>query len=413
MADLTGESLRDGSHRDARIVLAVGVLAGLVYLVHKLETQAWMVGLDFRVYRGAAEAALSGGPIYGTSPLGIPGMTFKYPPPVLLAFLPTVALPWQVGYAVHTLLVIAAGVALTALIERYLARRGVALGWPDRVLTAGFVLGSAHAMPSLVYGQVNHFVALALAVGFVALDEGRAAQSGGALALAALPKVFPAAVGLWLVRQRSFRAVLTALATGIGSLALGVAVFGPRSSRRWITEELLPRLQSDLFAGGLPPSSNLVTVRRPLSVLFPTVDPSLYGIAALCLLAPVAGYLLTDLDRPQARPVALFGLLAAILLYFPSSYLYLVYLYFPLIPLLYLFEGPGRPLVFGGGLLLTLPVQRDDFVRALASLPPGSAVDSLLVSVFGPVLTFGMPVLYGLVFVLAGCVYWRYDVGKR
>ena len=290
MADLTAGSPGEESHRAARLVLTVGMLAGLVYLVHKLQTQAWMVGLDFRVYRATAEAALSGDPIYDTSPLGIPGMTFKYPPVVLLAFMPTMLVPWQLGYVVHTFLVIGSGLALTVLIDRYLARHGVALERIDRVLVTGFVLGSAHAMPSLVYGQINHFVAIALTVGFVAIEEGRDAQSGGALALAALPKVFPAAVGVWLLRRRSVRGVVAALVTGIGSLGLGVTVLGPAASRRWVTEALLPRLQTDLFAGGLPASSNLVTLRRPLSILFPTVDPALYGVGALLVLAPVTGY---------------------------------------------------------------------------------------------------------------------------
>jgi len=408
MDDPTAGTQGNESHRAARLVLAVGMLAGLVYLVHKLQTQTWMVGLDFRVYRSAAEAALSGDPIYGTSPLGIPGMTFKYPPVVLLAFLPTLLVPWQIGYVVHTLLVIGAGLAFTVLIDRYLTRCGVRVERIDRVLIAGFVLGSAHAMPSLVYGQVNHFVALALAVGFVALEEGRDAQSGGALALGALPKVFPAAVGLWLLRRRSVRGVVAALTTGVGSLALGIAVFGLTASRRWVTEELFPRMQTDLFAGGLPASSNLVTVRRPLSILFPTVDPALYGVGALLVLAPVAGYLLTEVERPGARPVALFGLLAAILLYFPSSYLYLVYLSFPLIPLLYLFDGPGRGLFIAGSLLLTLPVQRDDLAETLSALPPGTATDTTLLAVAGPLLSFGTPLLYGLALSLAGCIWWRY-----
>lgn len=392
----------------ARLVLAVGILAGFVYLGHKLRTQGWMVGLDFRVYRAAADAALSSGTIYGSSPIDIPGMTYRYPPVVLLAFLPSLLVPVQTGYVVHTLLEAVASLGLALLIVQYVTRRGVELTWIDRVLVAGFVFTSVHAMPSVVFGQVNHFVALGLAAGFVALDREAEAGAGGAFALAAVPKVFPAAVGLWLVRRRAYRAVATALATGGGLLALGLVAFGPRVTWRWFTEELLARMRPGLFEGGLPPGSHLVTLRRPLSVLFPTVDPALYGLGAALVLAPVLAYLLRDVDGRLARPIAVFATLAAILAYFPSSYLYVVYLYFPFVPLLYLFDGPGRWLFLAGGMLLNFPVQRNDLALALSKTPTGPAVDDVVLEVFGSALTVATPALVGIGLALAGCVRWTY-----
>ena len=423
-------------HRGARIVFAAGVLAGLVYLVHKLTTEAWMVGIDFRVYRAAAEMIFSTGQVYGPSQIGIPGMTYRYPPVVLLGFAPSVLVPWRVGYVLHTLVVLAASLALSRLLVRYVTARGVELARLDEVLIAGFVVGSAHALPSMVFGQVNHFVALGLALGFVWVETGRERRAGAAFALAALPKAFPAAVGVWLLSRRAYRAVASALATGFGLLGLGLVVFGPDVTRRWVTEELLARLRPGLFAGGLPPSSHLLTVRRPLSVLFPTVDPGLYSLGALALLAPVLGYLLLgvetgsdtdagdksqtepeagvktvtdgDADVGLARLVAIFGTMATILLFFPSTPLYVVYLYFPLVPLLYLLDGPGRSLFLAGAFLLNFPAHRNDLVMVLAETPPGSAVDNVILSVLGPVFALGSPMLYGFALLLAGCVRWRY-----
>jgi len=426
-------------HRGARIVLVVGVLAGLVYLVHKLTTEAWMVGVDFRVYRGAAEMILSTGTVYGPSQIGIPGLSYRYPPVVLLGFAPSVLVPWRVGYVVHTLVVLAASLALSRLLVRYVTARGVELTRVDETLVAAFVVTSVHAMPSMVFGQVNHFVALGLALGFIWLDRGRETRAGAAFALAALPKVFPAAVGVWLLRRRAYRAVGSALATGFGLLGVGLVVFGPDVSRRWVTEELLARMQPEQFAGGLSPSAHVVTIRRPLSVLFPTVDPSLYSLGALVLLAPILGYLLldvggdsdgsatetearfeseasvdggypvSDVDSELARPVAVFGILASILLFFPSSPLYVVYLYFPLVALLYLFEGPGRSLFLVGAFLLNWTVYRDDLVMVLSETPPGGVPDDAILSVLGPVFTLGSPMLYGFALMVAGCVRWRYS----
>ena len=116
--------------------------------------------------------------------------------------------------------------------------------------------------------------------------------------LAALLKVFPALLGVWLLRKRAFRAVGAAVATGGGCLLLGVALFGVGSHQTWFFDTVLLRLNREVFAGGLSPTHPFFTVRRPLSVLFPSLDPTLFTLGAFCLLAPIVAYCYTDLETP-------------------------------------------------------------------------------------------------------------------
>ncbi|WP_136715489.1 glycosyltransferase family 87 protein [Halorientalis salina] len=393
----------------ARLVLGSGLLFGLVYAAYILLTSPHELGIDFEVYYVAARASLAGENFLAVAPARSPDFTYLYPPLTIPFFYPFALLgSWQVGFAIHTLLTIGFGVATAVLLVRYVESRGVDLPWTDRVLIAGFVVASSHSIPSLVFGQVNHHLAFAMTLGFLALERGRDGLSGAAFAAAAFVKVFPAAVGVWLLRQRAWRAVGTAIGTGLGLMALSVLAYGPDLNVFYVTEALLPRLEHEQFLGGLDPSATYLTLRRPLSVLFPQGPSLLWVAGALCLLAPPVAYLYRDTDAAIDRLVAIQGTLVAILLFFPSFPIYAVILYFPLIPLLYLLEsGRARSLFVGGALLANLSIRLDDLRAVLELLPVGSGVTDGVLAVAAPVFTVGTPPLYGFLLVLAACVLVR------
>jgi len=401
---------RDSPVPGARVVLALGTVFGLASLVRTAVVTPGEVALNFRVYYGAAEAFLAGGPLYGQSPVGTDWLVYLYPPLTVLAFVPFTLLPLAAAYVVFTALSVAGGLALAGVLIRAVERHGQSLGRVDRLLVTGFVVCGIYTVPSLVFGQVNLLLALAVAVGFVALASGRDRLAGSALGLAAFVKVFPAGFGLWLVRRRSWHAVGAAVATGGGLLAAGL-VLGPAVTVAYVTEALLPRTARGAFTGGLGPNATFLTVRRPLSLLFPGSSVA-RTVGAVALLAPVVAVGCWRVDTTRRRLVATFTIVAGVLLALPSYPIYYVVLAYPLVPLLYLFEGPGRRLFTVGAALAMATVYLNDVRAGLTALGLPAPMHDALLSVLTPLLTVGTVPLYGFTLCLAGCL--RYQVaGSR
>ena len=204
---------------------------------------------------------------------------------------------------------------------------------------------------------MNPILVAALAAGDVAVDRDER-LAGVAFALPAVVKIFPAVFGVWLLRLRRWRAAGAAIGTGVATVGASLLVFGVDAHRAYLAEALLPRRRTAAFAGGLPPDAPYLTIRRPLSVTFPELDPAMLSLIAAVVLAPVAAYLLAvEVDGSRAaesaapgRLVALHGTLAATILFFSSYQTYFVFLVVTLVPLLYRlppvargrYSSPGR-----------------------------------------------------------------------
>lgn len=389
--------------RGPRAVLALGVALGAAYLVRAALVRPGAFGLDFRVYYHTAAAALAGAPIYGVAHGPHPTFTYLYPPATLLGFAPLLALPERPAYLVHVAgqLALAAGAA--RLIVRYLERAGVALAGIDRALIYAYAVASVHAVPSLVYGQVNLAVTAGLVAGFAALDAGRERASGVTFGLAAFLKLFPALVGLWLLRRRAWRAIGAATATGTAGIGVDLAAFGPGTTESYVREAVLGRATRAAFAGGLPPGASYLTLLRPASVLLPSLGPAAWTALAAAALAPVVAVAYRSTATRRDRLVGAYVTLAGTLLVLPSYPVYAVVLLFPQVPLLYLLEGwPGR-LFLAGTALLGATVRLDDLERHLLPALP-DAVGGPATAVLEPTLTLTSPQLIGLTATLAGCL---------
>lgn len=400
----------DGPHsttarRGPRVVLLVSLLFGLAYLGFTLTRRPERLALDFEVYHGAAREFLDGGAVYGV-PFGRESyLVYAYPPATLLTLLPYAPLSLDVAFALHTLVSLAAGLLAGHLLVRWLTEHGVALTPTDRALVTLFPALSVHAAPSLAFGQVNHLLVLALVGGFLALDTteraGRSRLAGAAFGLAALVKLFPAAVGAWLLRRRAWSAVLAATGLGLGGLALGL-LLGPDRTVAWVETAVLPRATPSAFAasGGLPPEESYVTVRRPLSVL--GLSGTALTVAAALLVGPPVAYLYARLDTAtvEGRLVGAYATLGGLLAFLPSFPIYLLFLAYPLVPMLYRFEGRAHRWAVAGGLLLALSLRLDD-LRVVLS-PLGEAGEAV-VGVLTPAFTLATPPLLGLAALFVAC----------
>ncbi len=375
-----------------------------LYFLHPATVSS--LGWDFHAYYAAATAALAGEPFVGID-TGLAGVTFVYPPPAVLLFVPQAALgSWQLAFLAHSAVNAAAALGVAALAVRTVESRRGRLRRLDRLLVVGFCVGSAPAVAALGLGQADALVALALASAFVGLECDRESLAGVALGVAALVKVFPAALGAWLLWRRAWRATAAAIATGLFGLTVGVLLFGVDAYHRYVAV-LAARSRIEEFAGTVSPNFFAMSLSRPLSQLLPALDPGLYVPASVLVLAPAVCLVALRARTLTDRLVTFLVAVLAVVLASPASNaLYVVYLYFPLVCLLYLDRGRrGRGLLFAGTAGVSFPVQpaHVDAVLTAASVPTvvaapvSSAAESLLTVASAPLL--------GCLAILGWCVY--------
>jgi len=341
-----------GNHRLARAVLVLGIALGVVYLAYKASVMPEKAATDFDVYRSAATELWAGREVYGYSSVGVEGLSYRYPPIFLAWFALYPLVPPLAGLAIHVGGLLAASVVLGVAIAREIRRHGVALSRVDAALIVACVAVCPFAAASLFFVNVNHVLAMAVGVGLIALGRDREWRAGVGVGFGALLKIFPAGIGVWLLHRRAWRATAAATATGVGGLLAGLLVFGPARTITFLTEEMVPRAAPGA-EGTIPPESIYVTLRRPLSLAFPDVGGFGLTLLAVAVLAPVVGYCYWRADGPTDRLLALFATLAALLLAVPSYSNYFVILLYPMIPLLYLLDGPLR-IAFAAGAGLSL-----------------------------------------------------------
>lgn len=395
------------SHRPARAVLVLGILSGLAVPTYffGLATQtplAW----DFIAYYSAAEAYLSGNSFVGLVPPFGEGI-YVYPPVVVLGFLPLTALDgWFNGYLVQSGLSLAMLMGLGVLCIRELKRLGVTLERLDKVLILGFTTLSLYPMVALGLGQVDPYVAVLVALLFLALEKREDVTAGLALALAAVIKLFPVALGVWLVRRRRWRAALICAGGTVAATLASIAIFGASVHRDYLTLITAERSRLSAFAEGVDPNFFDVTLVRPLAAFLPEVPPITYAVVAVAVVAPALVVVYRQLDTRIDRHVAFLATVTAVVIASPASNLnHLLYLYFPLVVTIYALDRPlPRGVLLVGLVVLLVPIQPIQLSETMtyAGIAPGTVayVDALA----RRVLSTASIALIGSIVVLVGCV---------
>lgn len=393
------------SARMRRLVLIIAAGIGLLvpaYFLGLAETPhfAW----DFRAYYTAADAALADRPFVGIE-TRFPGVRFVYPPISVAMFLPHAALGgWKLAFVAQTVLnVIAASVLAILVIRTIEDRRGQLHPW-DRIAISAFCLLSAPVMAVYGQGQVDLLIALAVAGAFMAVERGHESAAGGLLGGAALVKVFPAVLGIWLLWRRSYRAVASAIITGFTGLGVGALWFGPGAYLRYLTV-LSERSRVAEFAQTMSPNFFAMSLYRPFSQLIPGVDPSLYAPLAILALIPTAGLVARQSQDFTGRLATYLVALVGMLLASPASNaLYVIYVYYPVLTLLYLTPPRlGRSLLLAGTAAIAIPVQPAQIadVFAVAGVPP--VLQAPLLTTIRAILTVASVPLIGLIAILTWC----------
>ena len=387
-----------------RLVLAASIVGGLLTAVFYLLLRP-SPNITFGVFYAGAENAMAGRVVYETE-YGL----YVYTPVVLLFFypfaylfdFPTAVLAfrvfnvvWVAGYAA----VVAGFVGRVADVERV-----------DRLLVFGFVAGTVYPVTVVATANMGIVFGSLLGVGFVLLERDR--PSGGAVwAVASLVKGFPALWGLYMLRVRRFRAVGAAIVTGVSATLLGIALHGVDAYLRFFTVAAADRVRIQRFAGGNSPDNEAVTPIRPLSQLFPNVDPTVWTpvIVVVVVALTAAAYYLLSTDDLADRATLLLATVVAVTLALPTSQDLDVYLvYAPLVVLLFRERDRTVHAIYAvGTLCLAYNVGRGEIRSVTAAIDRGLSETVMVVA--EPVLAFASMPLYGLVLLYAGCLLkaWR------
>ena len=404
----TTDNCTDNPSWSTRLVLLAGIISGLsgILTAPLFSPDQFMVASD--VYLHAADALLAGENIYDVTPPDRPGYYYIYPPIVIVAFVPHALLGTALAsFAIQTLLNVGFAVGIAAVLWRALSRREIALTRVDGTLLVGFALLSAYSAITVVNGQVTLGLAFAFALGFDALERNREALAGVAFASAALVKVFPAAIGLWLLRRRATRGIVAAVLTGVGGLVLGLLFLDPEFTVTYFTEVLTGRYEG--FDGAPEPTETRDGLQRQLATLFGLSPPYLTPLSFV-LLAPVVLFLYRDVDTDRRRQAAILGTILAVLLFFPLQRLYMSLLIYPLVVLLFVLPaGRPRTVILVGSLVSFLRIDYAfvEMIVEVVSLPASFEAGVLAPLEWG--FQFVLPPTLGMWLLLAGCLLVHYE----
>lgn len=169
-----------------------------------------------------------------------PFTSYIGPPSTALLLLPLTFLPFAASITVYRVLVVLAFAASVYVAGLALPTNSRLIGWSVGGLA---LLCFQPVVLSLGLGQVDAFVMLALAVGIWAAGRERWWLAGAAIGFAALLKVSPGLLLLYLLLRGKYRAVLGAAVTVVALLAL--AALAGRPGDLWLfVSEVAPSLSA-------------------------------------------------------------------------------------------------------------------------------------------------------------------------
>jgi hypothetical protein len=396
-----------------RSVLVFGILTGLLGLALAVVQFQESPQLDYQAYYFTGRAVLDGEPFVGTAihegNLAGSFLTDKeyvYTPVTAPVFAVYGLFPeWQYGYVINVAVLAATFYAIGRISIRYIERQGRRLERVDRWLILGFTLLSGHTILALYRGNVDPIMLLLITLGFLAVERGEEAKGGALWAGAALFKLFPAFLGIWLLYRRATRAVVAAIATGVGGILLGLLLFGIEPHREFVDFVLNERSRQAAFEGGLDPEFLTITLRRPLSQVLPLPGNQLLLLSA-ALVAPVLAYIYYEAESELDRTAAFFATILALLVtVVPVTLNYVLYLFFPVLALLYLVDDPRVKQLFVVGLVLVnLPIFPQHVELIVDALPLAAGIGDAVVGGARAVMTYGSVPLWGFAALFVGCL---------
>jgi hypothetical protein len=394
--------------RPERLVLLFGLLTGLLGVVLAANELAKGTELDYQAYYFAGRAIIEGEPFVGwaiTDGSFLTEKAYVYTPVTAPLFAVYGIFPrWEIGYVLNVALLFVVFLQIGRLLIDFTERHGARLQRIDRLLILGFCVFSGHSILGMYRGNVDPIILLALAVGLLAMENGEQIKGGSLWAITAHFKLFPAFLGVWMLYRRAYRAIAAAIVTGLGLLVVGVALFGIDAHIEFVDFILNTRSREGAFLGGLDPELQWITLRRPLSQFLPLTGNQLI-VLSTALISPFVAVVYWEAESDLDVIVAFFATMVAMLItVVPSTLNYVVYLYFPLLGLIYLTEDPlAKKLFLAGLVLVNLPLY-PQHVELIVEALPLAAVGDLIAGAARAGMTYASIPLIGFLLILAGCI---------
>lgn len=251
-------------------------------------------GRDFASYYYGLKVTLAGQNPYDTHLLDAMAsqegtrtevFPFFYPPPFLLLCLPFAALTLHQAFVTWYVFNCLTLLGVLWAIHRMLAP--AVAGRPEaEVLPPLLALLAATFTPvleTLWIGQINLFVVLLLVLGLDRVLRGRDLSGGALLGAAAMIKMSPGLLLLWLLLKGRWKAVLAAAVCGVVLSVLALPVVGP-SYQLYFYRTVLPGFSGSYH--GLPVAIEAVgnhSVPSFFNRFFPGPDPLTLSIEAKLL----------------------------------------------------------------------------------------------------------------------------------
>jgi len=321
----------------ARALVAAGIvvvvtlcLAYYAYLARRMFGELRMN--DFGRFYYSARAFLDGQDMYGptmATAIRVGSDTYHLwnmnPPHFHLLILPLALVP-----PLAAVLVWAGMSALALVTSLWLIARELNFRWTaPRVFWAatGVILCSATGT-LVVTGQVGFVLMLPVTLAWRAARHDRWTTAAVYLGLAAGVKPFLGIFWLYLVWTRRFRAGVVMAVTGLASMALGLAIFGPDAYRAWL------RVLAAVDWGFAPMNASIQGVLARTLTENPIFVPLVHARAAVApaaagvgLLVGAATLITLSRDKSGASADSAFaGLVLASLLASPLGWMYYLWL---------------------------------------------------------------------------------------